>query len=156
MIGGLCTTGEIDETKITKRKSNVGRVNDSHKEWLVGGICRETKGIFLIRVERRDSDTLMSVITENVLVGTRLATDCWRGYSRLAQVRFTHGTGNHSSNFLNSNNALIHTLNVENLWRWLKEYLKQKSMNRVWKLNENLVEYVFRRKHPNAFEFINN
>uniref|UniRef100_A0A182J0J8 DDE_Tnp_IS1595 domain-containing protein n=1 Tax=Anopheles atroparvus TaxID=41427 RepID=A0A182J0J8_ANOAO len=145
MIGGIGTTVEIDETKITKRKHS--------KEWLVGGICQETKDVFLKQVERRDAETLTSVIQDNVLIGTRLVTDCWCGYNRLAQVGFAHDTVN-SLNFLSPNNALIQTQNEENLWRWLKEYLKQKGTNRLRNLNEYLAEYVFRRMHPNAFESI--
>ncbi|KFB41649.1 uncharacterized protein LOC101852594 [Anopheles sinensis] len=41
---------EIDETKVSRRKYNVGRVTQTHKEWLVGGICRETGQVFLERV----------------------------------------------------------------------------------------------------------
>ncbi|CAG2250621.1 unnamed protein product [Mytilus edulis] len=49
-IGGPSLMVEIDEAKFGKRKYNRGRVVD--RNWVLGGICRETKEMFLMKVER--------------------------------------------------------------------------------------------------------
>ena len=56
-IGGPGLTVEIDETKFGKRKYNRGRVIEGN--WVLGGICRETKSIFLVKVGKRDKETLI-------------------------------------------------------------------------------------------------
>lgn len=77
MIGGIGQIVEVDESAFGKRKYNRGRVTTT--KWVVGGICRNTKHIFLRVVERRDAQTLRQVIRDHVHVGTTLITDMWRG-----------------------------------------------------------------------------
>ena len=61
-IGGPGMTVEIDESKFGRRKYNRGRLVEG--KWVLGGICRETKEIFLIEVPKRDSATLIPLIKE--------------------------------------------------------------------------------------------
>ncbi|CAG2189290.1 unnamed protein product [Mytilus edulis] len=63
-IGGPGLIVEIDEAKFGKRKYNRGRVVDGN--WVLGGICRETKEIFLMKVDKRDKDTLIPIIEQYV------------------------------------------------------------------------------------------
>ena len=55
---------EIDETKIGKRKNNRGRPVDG--VWVFGGIERGTKNMFLYTVAKRDANTLLPLIFNNV------------------------------------------------------------------------------------------
>ena len=77
-----------------------------------------------------------------------ILTDSWGGYVSLAEVGYSHGMVNHSKNFVHPDNKFIHTQKVENLWRWLKDFLKKKGTNRITHLNQYLVEYHFRKMHP--------
>ena len=109
MIGGEGMTVEIDETHIFKRKYNVGRILVSQSVWVIGGICRETKNVFLKVSTVRNRQTLMKIISDNVQPGTRIITDCWCGYSRLNDIGFNHFTVNHRYNFLSPDDPTIHT-----------------------------------------------
>jgi hypothetical protein len=64
---------EINEAKFGKRKYNRGQVVDGN--WVFGGICRETKNIFLIKVEKRDKETLIPLIEKYVVKGSTIITD---------------------------------------------------------------------------------
>ena len=84
LVGGPGLTVEIDETLLFKRESHVGRLLSSEEgqQWLFGGLCRETGDCFLVRVPRRDTQTLLHAIRENihpeshilVTVGERIST----------------------------------------------------------------------------------
>uniref|UniRef100_A0A182IV94 ISXO2-like transposase domain-containing protein n=1 Tax=Anopheles atroparvus TaxID=41427 RepID=A0A182IV94_ANOAO len=105
-IGGPGSVVEIDETKVTKRKANTGRVSESHKDWLVGGICRQTGEVFLERTPVRSGPVLMAIAMRHVEPGTLIITDCWRGYNGLRDSPFRHATVNHRCS--------INTQRVEN------------------------------------------
>ena len=51
-VGGPGKIVEIDETVYSRRKYNRGRVLP--EQWVFGGVCRETREVFLYAVPRRD------------------------------------------------------------------------------------------------------
>ena len=66
-IGGANCTVEIDEAKFGKRKYNRGRMVEG--QWVLGGICRETKETFFVPVEDRTSETLIGLIKKHDRTG---------------------------------------------------------------------------------------
>ena len=77
-------------------------------QWVLGGICRETRQVFLVPVDNRDGATLLSIIEEYVAPKTHIVSDCWKGYDSLQQSskNYTHSTVNHSQNFVGKYNSL--------------------------------------------------
>jgi len=75
---------EIDEAKFGKRKYNRGRVVDGN--WVLGGICRENKQVFLQVVGKRDKQTLLPIIEKYVEKGKTIMTDCWASYKDLEKM----------------------------------------------------------------------
>ena len=69
-IGGENRTVEIDESVFSKRKYNKGRM--AMQKWVVGGIERESRKMFLIHMEKRDAKALTKVIKENVEKKTKI------------------------------------------------------------------------------------
>lgn len=61
LIGGPGKTVEIDESVFSKRKFNVGRLLP--EQWILGGVCREDKGVFMFAVPNRKKETLKSIIS---------------------------------------------------------------------------------------------
>ena len=54
-IRGPNITVEVDESLFVKRKANVGRIPE--KQWMLGGVCRETNDCILCAVPDRTENT---------------------------------------------------------------------------------------------------
>ena len=113
-IGGPNTTVEIDESKFGKRKYNVGRVIEG--QWILGGICRESKDFFMVPVQKRDAATLLQVIKDKISPGTTIISDCWRAYNCLQNEGYQYLKVNHSVNFVDPISG-AHTNTIERKWR---------------------------------------
>ena len=74
-IGGFGTIVEIDESKFIKRKYHRGKAKVC-KEWVLGGVCRETGKCFMVIVPNRTRQTLQKHIKRYVKEGTVIITDC--------------------------------------------------------------------------------
>ena len=119
-IGGPGKVVEIDESKFGKRKFHKGRRVDG--VWVFGGIQRDTKECFFKCVADRSAYTLVSIISENILPGTTVISDCWKAYSSLNSEGFSHLTVNQSVNFVDPETS-AHTNTIESTWRALKKPL---------------------------------
>ncbi|XP_053667883.1 uncharacterized protein LOC128718249 [Anopheles marshallii] len=149
-IGGDGMTVEIDESVVTKRKYNRGRFAEGNQVWLVGGSCRETREVFLELVQQRDAGTLHGIIVQHVAPETTLVTDGWRAYNGIEQYGYVHVAVNHSENFVDPDDGFVHTQNIENLWHWVKPFLRSKGTNREAFI-AYLREYQMKRRNQNGF-----
>ncbi|KII64825.1 hypothetical protein RF11_03329 [Thelohanellus kitauei] len=144
-IGGPGLTVEVDEAKFGRRKFNVGRVIDG--KWVVGGICRETKDVFLVPCHdnKRNGLALVEITTQNVNPGSLIITDCWKGYEGLTQEGWDHLTVNHSYNFVDPFTE-AHTQNIENLWWQVKRSLPDTYTRKDGSLLYHFGEFLWRKK----------
>ena len=148
-IGGRGCLVEVDETKLTKRKGNVGRIPET--VWCVGGICRTHKKFFYELVRERNSKILHDILLRNVCLETTIVTDEWRGYNGLDKVFFKHLRINHSKHFVDTNNLEIHTQTTESLWGRLKRYIKKQPTNQKGTLKNLVNEFKFKRLTKDVF-----
>jgi transposase len=143
---------EVDESLFNKRKYNVGRL--TNQVW-VFGVCEETPGgkIFFQRVERRDQNTLLPIISRVVTPGSLVISDDWRAYVRLPQQGYAHGTVNHSQNFVNPTTGL-NTQRIEAIWSSAKRWRRKHGYTRAEFLDDYLAEFCLRYNHSNDFGYL--
>ncbi|XP_005113250.1 uncharacterized protein LOC101852594 [Aplysia californica] len=145
-IGGANYSVEVDEAKFGKRKYNRGRVVDG--QWVFGGICRETKECFLVPVQDRTQDTLVSLIKKHVAPGTIIYSDCFKSYECLEREGFRHLTVNHTENFVDPHTG-AHTNTIESTWWAVKKSLRS-SHTQKQHFAAHLAEYIWHRQNADA------
>jgi DNA-directed RNA polymerase subunit M/transcription elongation factor TFIIS len=143
-IGGIGHIVEIDESKFSKRKYNVGRAVRS--PWVIGGIDIETRDTFFVEVFSRNKEVLTRVILENVEVGTTIYTDEWKGYVDLNRVGYIHFTVNHRRNFIDPVTG-ANTQLIENSWYIFKKSLRERSITYHCDIPLIFAEFLFKRKY---------
>ena len=154
-IGGPGDIIKIDKSASGGRKYNRGRLTKTR--WVLGGICRRTKKCFLKVVDKRDANTLHSVILDNVEPGTTIVTDMWHGYNSLEQYGYTHLSVNHSLNFVCPRNSAVHTQTIESHWSKIKRDMRRRvGRMSVSTFQTYLIEYVWRNMCFSAEELFNN
>jgi len=150
-IGGEGCVVEIDETLITHRKYNVGRI--VKQQWLFGGVVRgrSPPEFFVELVPDRKRETLVEVLKRRVDQDSIVIHDEWRSYMGLSDHGFVHYSVNHSRNFVDPTVPDVHTQNVESLWSRLKAFFRRNKLcNRVH-LEDYLAEFVFRATSNDVF-----
>lgn len=145
-IGGVGEIVEIDESKFGKRKYNVGRVIEG--QWVFGGICRNTRSCFLVPVESRDRDTLLTIIKDKIIPGTTIISDCWKAYSCLESEGFKHLMVNHSYNFVDPDTG-AHTNTIERQWREVKRKVPVFGRKKSHFVGY-LATAMFKMRHPDV------
>ena len=143
-IGGPGMIVEIDETMFSRRKNHAGRILP--QQWVFGGVCRETKACFALRVPDRTATTLLQAIKDNIAEGSMIYSDCWRGYRTqdLEAAGFSHLTVNHKYNFVDPRTG-THTQNIERLWGSAKWRNKRQRGTARSNLDSYLVEFLWRQ-----------
>lgn len=134
---------EIDEAKFGKRKYNRGRRIEG--KWVFGGIERDTKKVFLVPVENRTSETLLTVIKQWIHPGTIIVSDCWKSYDVLQSEGFIHLRINHSLQFVDPDDAMIHTQNIERTWRDVCGAIPRYGRKELYFIGY-LAEFLFKRQ----------
>ena len=117
-IGGDGIEVEIDESKFGKRKYHKG--HKVERQWVFGGHEKyNKKQIFMIPVCNRKESTLIPIIKKWIKPGSIIHSDCWKAYSKLNPLGYTHITVNHSKEFVNTESAAC-TNSIESDWRHAK------------------------------------
>ena len=78
--------------------------------------------------EKRDAKTLLPLIQDWVSVeAAYLVSDEWKAYSKLRNLNYNHKTVNHSKNFINPKDPIVHTQTIENRWGQIKSLMKKRG-----------------------------
>lgn len=151
MMGGENKVVEVDESKFGKRKFHRGRMVEG--QWVFGMIERgNPKNVVMISVDKRDEATLLPIIQKYIRPGTTIMSDCWKSYSRLADVGYQHLTVNHSKNFVDPETG-AHTNTIEASWNVAKRSLPKFGTSKEG-LATHLGSFLWRRKYQEDDKFV--
>jgi hypothetical protein len=157
-MGGEGYVIEIDESLIGKQKSHVGRLPTG--TWVFGMYNRNTKELRMIRCpgNKRDSDTLIPLITGNIKMGSKIMSDRWGVYydnrnkiSKLVSLilegedlEYDHETVNHKENFVDPTTG-ANTQTIECYWRHLKTQMRKGGIPYDKKAH-HIYEFIYRHE----------
>ena len=149
-LGGPGSIVQIDESLFNhKPKYHRGRgVSAAREQWVFGMVdCSVKPAIgYMELVDKRDAATLLPLVQQHTKPGTTVHSDQWRAYSRIGQMPgLTHGTVNHSLNFVDPNSG-IHTQTVESYWSRAKAKLKVMRGTSAQHLPGYLDEYMWKER----------
>ena len=150
-IGGNGVEVEIDESKFGKRKYHRGHRVEG--QWVFGGREKYDKSrIFMVPVPNRKAVTLEKLIKRWIKPGSIIHSDCWKGYSKLSKMGYTHVTVNHSKEFLNKESAAC-TNAIESEWRHAKVSMPKYGVHKGLHAGY-LAEFMWRRRYHDADRFL--
>ena len=136
-IGGEDIVVEIGESPILKRSQERG-----HKPsyiWAFGGIERHSKKFFVVPLvaplsEVRDEATYLSLIQRHIKPGSVVVSEAWGSFLTLGH-NYIHLV------VQNTPTPQEHTLNIDRVWRDLKEWETRRGMQTNFK--ETFARYLF-------------
>lgn len=147
-IGGPGVVVQIDETLLGRRKNNRGHFVEG--AWIMVGIERtESRRAFCTVVEKRDAETIRSVVRTNVRENSIVHTDEWRGYIGLdVACNVVHSTVNHSRYFRDPVTGVC-TNAVEGLNGALKRSIPQQFRNNRY-APQYIDQFIWKRKYAGS------
>lgn len=158
-IGGPGTNVEVDETFV-RRKYGRGRQTwwEKSKYKILGGICRETKDLFILVIPNLTKATIWPLLYEYILPGTTIHTDSAKVYDGLCKesgkefgFEFKeHHSVNHSAGEYvrrTDDGQIASTNSIECSWRWMKETFSTGHGSSVDDLKNSAYFYLYKTKY---------
>ncbi|KAG1649389.1 hypothetical protein GQR58_029058 [Nymphon striatum] len=157
-LGGMDEDGEpivveIDESKFFHRKYNRGQWREGH--WVFGAIERDTGRCCLVEVADRRRQTLIPIIEQWILPGSRIISDGWAAYAGIDRIRngiYIHDVIVHQNYFVDPEDPEINTQYIENTWMRSKEKLRRQHGTSDSLFQSYIAEFLWRQRvGPNKF-----
>ena len=157
-IGGPGIIVEIDESKFGSRKHYRGHRVEG--VWVVGGVERTpAKRMFAVSVEDRSTETMKSIIRNNIEDGTIIYSDYWMSYDKaIEEINFEFFSGlghekvNHSEGFVSPDGICTNT--IEGTWNGTKCTMSSRQKTKE-KCPLHVMTFIWRRQNKgnlwNAF-----
>jgi hypothetical protein len=155
-IGGIDHVVEIDEFHLYTPKDHKGREPAKKALWGFGGIDINTRDAFVVPVFERNKEVLLPLIRKFIHPGTTIYSDMWRTYKNLkdnlADMDIRHGSVNHKTEFVNSDDPQVHTQTIERLWLSFRALVPKTTnkimVNSYFALFLYFVKYEWSTRHP--------
>ena len=114
-------------------------VSMSKKQWVFGGVHRgHAKDMFLVCVPNKASETLLSVITENVAPGSIIVSKQLTAFDEISELQgynYTHLT-------VDPTNPIHHIETIESIWSCVNKMYKKIQRVQSKNSNEHFASYL--------------
>ena len=104
-----------------------------------------TRTAIFRQVDRRNRDTLLPIIKDNVKEGVVVRSDCWKAYSSLEDEGYVHRTVNHKETFKADDGTC--TKQIEGLWGLIKLKIKERKGVLHSKIDSVLDEFCYKYRY---------
>uniref|UniRef100_A0A1I8IUL4 DDE_Tnp_IS1595 domain-containing protein n=1 Tax=Macrostomum lignano TaxID=282301 RepID=A0A1I8IUL4_9PLAT len=121
-LGGPNVEIEMDKSKFFHRKYHVGNYHEGH--WVLGMVKRNSNKCMIVIVLDRRAQTLLPIMQQYIMPGSRVLTDGWQAYNGLAVPSYAHATVNHRLHFVDPQDPTVHTNTIEGTWAHSKAKLR--------------------------------
>jgi hypothetical protein len=120
---------EVDETFIggkpknmhIKKRAKAQKFGQHTEKAIVMGMLeRNTRQVRAKVIPNVQRDVLQTEILDQLMSGSKVYTDAWKGYASLKEKDFVHETVSHINEYVRGE---VHTQGIENFWSLLKRSL---------------------------------
>jgi len=116
-----CFVGGKPKNMHAKRRVAIAMTgNRDHKVSVMGMLDRDSRTVRTKIIPNVKREALQSEILDQVVTGTKVYTDAWKGYNGLAAQDYIHETVSHIKEYVRGE---VHTNGIENFWSLLKRTL---------------------------------
>ena len=105
---------QIDEALFTHRAGNGRR--GTRQVWVVGMLEERTSQAYCFVVRQRNADSINQLIANNIMPGSYIIHDGWRGYSRILSNHLHH-------RYIQNNNDPDNASRIEGIWGELRAFV---------------------------------
>jgi len=129
---------ELDESYLFKPKASFAPHRAySNAVWIFGLYQRNNKKFIIFPVTNRTEANLHNIIIRYIEKGSQIYSDCFSSYvnnrscpkrSKLEKYGYIHKFINHKKELVSTIFPDIHTNNIENTWRLLKQYIRRQKV----------------------------
>lgn len=112
-----------------------------------GNQVKRGGAFFAVVVPDRTAATLLPLITQFVLPGTKIISDGWSAYGQIQNIQeqnYDHVAVNHSLHYVDPVTGL-HTNTMEGMWNGMKKKIPRQGFKNDKMLQEYLGEQMWRR-----------
>ena len=107
--------------------------------------------IFMVPIHNYKQSTLLPIIQKWIKPGTIIHSDCWKAYSKLSKLGYTHVTVNHSKEFKNVESAAC-TNCIESEWHHAKVFMPNYGVHKGLHAGYP-TEFMWKRMNTNKDKF---
>ncbi|XP_023233817.1 uncharacterized protein LOC111633476 [Centruroides sculpturatus] len=141
-LGGRGKIVELGETKVGKKKFNKGRLLEG--QWILGGIERDSRRMFVASVKERNINTFLSILKEWIYPGTTIIAECAKSYTLQSDERLKRFIVKYKINFIDPFTS-THGQSMNNRWKQRDVPDSRKEFP-----NTYFLEYMYRVKYSNS------
>lgn len=141
-LGGRGKIVELGETKVGKKKFNKGRLLEG--QWILGGIERDSRRMFVVSVKERNISTFISILRDWIYPGTTIIAECAKSYTLQSDERLKRFIIKYKINFIDPFTS-THGQSMNNRWKQRDVPDSRKEFP-----NTYFLEYMYRVKYGNS------